>query len=34
MCSAKEKLELNVTPRLRADLAGEVVTLLGSNIVG
>ena len=27
MCSVKERFESNMTPRLRADLAGEIVTL-------
>ena len=31
MCSVKERLESNMTPRLRADLAGESMTLSGSD---
>jgi hypothetical protein len=34
MCSVKERLESNMIPRLRADLAGESATLSGSDIVG
>ena len=33
MCSVKEKLQSNMTPRLRADLAGDSVTS-GSESVG
>jgi hypothetical protein len=34
MCSVKERLESKTTPRLRTDLAGENVTLLGTDDVG
>jgi hypothetical protein len=33
MSSVKESLESNVTPRFRADIAGDRVTLSGSDIV-
>jgi hypothetical protein len=34
MCSVKESLESNMTPRFRAEIAEDGVTLSGSDIVG